>query len=115
MQMIARSARRVSVTLAAKCRVCRQSYALSLIDLSEYGCQLAISAFDIRGGDRICLHPEGLAGVWGDVIWVRDGRAGVRFDHSLHPAVVDHLARAYTGTYDDAQCMGTAKPRRMTV
>lgn len=115
MQIIARSARRVPVTLAAKCRVCRQSYELNLIDLSEYGCQLATSAFDIRAGDRICLHPEGLAGVWGDVIWVRDGRAGVRFDHSLHPAVVDHLARAYTGTRNDAQRTSTSKRRRMTV
>jgi len=95
MQFIPRSARRVPVTLTARCRVCRQNYALNLLDLSEYGCKLAISPFDIRAGDRICLRPAELEGEWGDVVWVEGGAAGIRFDRTLHPAVVDHLARKY--------------------
>jgi len=119
MHIIARRAPRITVTVTAKCRVCRQTYALNMIDLSEFGCKLVTGVFDIRPGDRICLRPHNLEGVWGDVIWARYRSAGVRFDRPIHPAVVEHLAREYADTAgvesSDEQRKGLQQPRRVAI
>ena len=86
-----RYATRLPVELPARYRTRRLVAPGQVADLSEQGCRIRGFPPGGRIGDRIRICLEGLEPLWGEVKWMRNGDAGVQFDRSLHPAVVQHI------------------------
>lgn len=66
-----------------------------LVDLSIYGCRLAVDA-DYKTGDRLWLRFAGESPVAASTIWAEAGELGCRFDEPLDRA----LFRALTLVLD---------------
>ena len=62
---------------------------VALLDLSASGCRLECAFF--RPGDKLWLAITNLSPRLATVAWSSNKEIGLRFDRSLHPAVVDHL------------------------
>ena len=74
----------------------RPSVPVLVVDLSTGGCGLELDV-DLEPNGRVWLKLPGLESWPARVAWSRDGRAGLSFDHPLHPAVVAHIAARGTG------------------
>ena len=61
-----------------------------LVDLSIYGCRLAVDA-DYKIADRLWLRFAGESPVAASTIWVEDGQLGCRFDEPLDRALFRSL------------------------
>jgi hypothetical protein len=68
----------------------RPSTPVSVTDLSCGGCGIETELL-LNPDDRVWLKLPGFEAWPGKVVWAEDGRAGLAFDHPLHPAVVDHV------------------------
>jgi hypothetical protein len=68
----------------------RPSTPVSITDLSCGGCGIETELL-LNPDDRVWLKLPGFEAWPCKVVWAEDGRAGLAFDHSLHPAVVDHV------------------------
>jgi len=90
-----RASCRVDVSIRARCRTKLLTALVTVIDVSERGCRLRDFPVNIRYGDRICIRPQGLEPMWGQIRWMRRGLAGVEFERPLHPAVVQHIAQEH--------------------
>jgi hypothetical protein len=60
-------------------------------NLSVGGCAVSAPGF-YPVGARIFVTISNFQSFAGQIIWQRDGRIGVEFDHPLHPAIVDHIS-----------------------
>lgn len=90
-----RGGSRKTLLLNARCRVSLGNSAeVWLLDLSTSGCRLFGRAGLLRLGQAVMIRPEGLEAHAGTVMWVSGEQAGVHFEQTLHPAVVDHLTSA---------------------
>jgi hypothetical protein len=69
----------------------RPSSPVAVTDLSCGGCGLETELL-LNLDDRVWLKLPGFEAWPCKVVWAEDGRAGLSFDHRLHPAVVDHVA-----------------------
>ena len=88
------SARR-TLLLNVRCRIASGvSPEVWLTDLATSGCQLILRAGLLQAGQRIMIRPSEIEGLPGIVQWVFGTRAGIAFEHPLHPAMVNHLLRA---------------------
>ncbi len=67
-------------------------YQVELIDFSPEGCCIA-PPVRVEEGQNIWLRVPDMEAVIGKVVWVRDWRAGVKFDHPFHPAVFDMVVK----------------------
>jgi hypothetical protein len=65
-------------------------YRVELFDLSADGCCLS-PPIRVKAGDSISLRIPDMEAIHGEIAWVRDWKAGVRFDHPFHAAVFDHV------------------------
>lgn len=63
-------------------------------NVSEGGCRLRGKAGFARVGETVSLKIEGISTPMGRVVWVESTLAGVAFDGTLHPAVLDFLCNA---------------------
>ena len=61
-----------------------------LVDLSIYGCRLAVDA-DYKIADRLWLRFAGESPVAASTIWAEDGQLGCRFDEPLDRALFRSL------------------------
>jgi len=89
-----RRARRYPALRYASIRSSRQDAQIpgSIVDLSTSGCRIATKG-SFLNGTRVCLRMLDMQAWWGTVVWEADGEIGVAFEHPLHPAVVEHIAR----------------------
>lgn len=71
----------------------RPSLPVTVTDLSVGGCGIELSAF-VEPGSRVWLRLPGLEALPARIAWASEDRAGLAFDHPLHPAVVEHIARS---------------------
>jgi hypothetical protein len=69
----------------------RPSLQVLVVDLSAGGCGIELS-IHLEEGARVWLKLPGMESLPARVAWTEDGRAGLAFDHPLHPAVVAHVA-----------------------
>ena len=67
-------------------------YQVGLFNLSAGGCCLSPPT-RLDQGDRISVRLPQLDAIHGDVAWVGDWKAGVRFDNPFHQAVFDVAVR----------------------
>lgn len=85
----------IRVTLDAEIAVRRAgfpNYRVSIRDLSPEGCRFEfVDRPNVN--ERVWIKIEGLEALEGIVCWVKGTAAGVQFDHPVHPAVFDMLAR----------------------
>ncbi len=84
-------------------------YRVGLFDFSPEGCCLAPPR-RLEAGDPISVRIPDIAAVQGQVAWVQDWKAGVKFGHPFHPAVFDHVIRRLRGSSAFARS-GRARPR----
>ena len=68
----------------------KPSTPVAVTDLSTGGCGIEVS-FELEQGARVWLRMPGLENLPARVAWAEGNRAGLAFDHPLHPAVVQHL------------------------
>lgn len=67
---------------------------VELIDVSEGGCKIKGRHGFAEVGEHLSLKINGVRSPLGKVVWIDGKHAGVAFEGKMHPAIVDHLARA---------------------
>jgi PilZ domain-containing protein len=89
---VERSANRVALIGDVSLRAAgRNAYRVRVLDLSTDGCKVEV--VDVpRVGDSMRVKFEGLESLEAEVCWVEDHTAGLKFEHQLHPGVLDFLA-----------------------
>jgi len=65
-----------------------------MVNLSETGCKLMVTATFAEVGDTVFVRPDGLETQTGTVRWKNDDSIGVEFVQSVYRPVVDHLVRS---------------------
>ncbi|WP_448659834.1 PilZ domain-containing protein [Sphingomonas sp. CJ99] len=86
--------KRRSVVMSAAMRTTAHGrFAAVLQDLSISGCRLVTSK-SMQIGERVFVRLPGFQPFVGEVRWIGDKEAGIRFDVPLHPAVVEHISQA---------------------
>jgi hypothetical protein len=68
----------------------RPSTPVAVTDLSCGGCGIETESV-LNPTDKVWLKLPGFEAWPCKVVWAEDGRAGLSFDHPLHPAVVAHI------------------------
>jgi hypothetical protein len=68
------------------CRIPARPSAARILDVSTYGCRVALSNNDAEKGASIVFEMPNGDRMNGMVVWVQGGEAGVRFAHALRPA-----------------------------
>lgn len=71
----------------------RPSSPVAVTDISCGGCGIETESL-LNADDKVWLRLAGFEAWPCKVVWAEDGRAGLSFDHPLHPAVVAHIAGA---------------------
>lgn len=69
----------------------RPASPVTVVNLSCGGCGIETELL-LNPDDRVWLRLSGFEAWPCKVAWAEDGRAGLSFDHPLHPAVVAHIA-----------------------
>jgi hypothetical protein len=89
--MVERGASRIEVLGDVSLRAAgKNSYRVRVLDLSTDGCKVEL--VDVpRTGDRMRVKFEGIETLDAEVCWVEGHTAGLRFEHHLHPGVLDLL------------------------
>ena len=88
---ISRASDRRPMSLTVKSRVRSRVVFVDLLDLSEGGCKIRGKAGFAEVGDRVTMKVNGINAPLGSVAWVEGPVAGVAFDGTMHPAVIDYL------------------------
>ena len=83
--------------LAMPAKLSRLSHDLSGIvrDLSTAGCKIEVAGLQLEPGNRVLIRPRGFESLLGDVIWSKDGQAGIQFDEALDTTQVGLFCRLY--------------------
>lgn len=66
-----------------------------LLDLSIYGCRIAVVTEHVTG-DRLWLRLDGGWPIPGTVVWIDGGRLGCRFDQPIAGSLVRELTRGHS-------------------
>lgn len=86
-----RSARVVlDVEVVLRRRAGRNTYRVSVQDLSRHGCKLELLDPPVVE-ERVWVRIEGLEPLEARICWIDGFALGVEFQKDLHPAVFDHL------------------------
>jgi len=88
---IPRASDRRPLSLIVKSRVRSRVVFVDLIDISEGGCKLRGKPGFGMVGDRVTMKVAGINAPLGTIAWVDGAYAGVAFEGTMHPAVLDHL------------------------
>ncbi len=79
------------MSLTVKSRVRSRVVFVDLLDLSEGGCKIRAKAGFAEIGDRVTMKVNGVNAPLGSIAWVEGQIAGVAFEGTMHPAVIDYL------------------------
>lgn len=88
---IPRASERRPLNLMVKGRVRSRKVFVDLIDISEGGCKIRGKAGFAEIGDLVTIKVAGVNAPLGTVAWLEGPMAGVAFEGTMHPAVLDHL------------------------
>jgi hypothetical protein len=88
---ISRESDRRPMHLTVKSRVRSRVVFVELVDLSERGCKIRAKPGFAEVGDRVTMKVNGINAPLGSIAWVEGGLAGVAFEGTIHPAVLDFL------------------------
>ncbi len=88
---IPRASERRPLNLWVKSRVRSREVFVDLIDISEGGCKIRGKSGFAVIGDRVTMKVAGVNAPLGTIAWVEGPFAGVAFEGTMHPAVLDHL------------------------
>lgn len=91
---VPRAATRRPLRLLVNSRVESRAINVDLVDISEGGCKIRGTRGFATVGDRVIMKVGGMHAPVGEIAWVEDRYAGVRFEGQMHPAVLDHLCAA---------------------
>ena len=86
-----RISKRVAVDKQIECRVHGNTDRVLLYNLSVGGCMIEASTGFVSQGDIVVLKLSESHVVGGEVVWQHDVNAGIRFEESLHAAIVEFL------------------------
>ena len=78
---------RKTTDIVLDCIVLKRREKAIVCDLSPSGCRLEIFDGTARLGAMVLFEIDGAPAFAGEVVWVRDGEAGVRFTRPLQPDV----------------------------
>lgn len=73
------------------CRVPASPKSVTIKEISIEGCRISVGDGSIVPGGTILLELLPGFHAIGMVIWHRDNEAGIKFDKSLHPSLIDHV------------------------
>lgn len=90
---VIRANERQKLFMTARFRCGGQTAICDVVNLSESGCKLRVSANFVDVGDMVFVKPDGLETLAGTVRWKYDGWMGVEFQQAVYRPVVDHLVR----------------------
>ena len=93
---IPRASERRPMSLTVKSRVRSRVVFVDLLDISEGGCKIKAKAGFAEVGDRVTMKVNGINAPLGSIAWIEGQFAGVAFEGSMHPAVVDFLCEGGT-------------------
>lgn len=65
-----------------------------VIDITSVGCRVRYSGPSPRTG-YLLLSFGNYNAFDAEIVWAKDGEAGIAFRPALHPAVLDHIVRAH--------------------
>jgi hypothetical protein len=90
-KMVERGANRIAVPGEISLRAAGKiPYRVRVLDLSTDGCRVELVELP-RVGDAMRVKFDGLELLEAEVCWVEGYTAGLRFEHAIHPAVLDLL------------------------
>lgn len=92
--------------LTVKSLVRSRQIFVDLLDISEGGCKIRAKPGFAELGDRVTMKVNGINAPLGVIAWVDGGLAGVAFEGTMHPAVLDFLC-------ENRQVAGLPKPHRL--
>ncbi len=107
MHSIPRASDRRPMSLLVKSRVRSRVVFVDLLDLSEGGCKIRAKPGFAEVGDRVTMRLGDINAPLGSIAWVEGGIAGVAFEGTMHPAVIDYLCEG------DTPRSQTPAPRRI--
>jgi hypothetical protein len=81
--------------LTVKSHVRSRMVFVDLLDLSEGGCKIRAKPGFAEVGDRVTMKVNGINAPLGLIAWVDGGLAGVAFEGTMHPAVIDYLCQQH--------------------
>lgn len=90
---IVRASERQTLFMAVRFRRGGQTTICDVVDLSEAGCRLRLSANFVDVGDTVFIKPDSLEALAGTVRWKNDHWMGIEFQQTVYRPVVDHLVR----------------------
>jgi hypothetical protein len=93
MDSIPRASERRPMSLMVKSRVRSRVVFVDLLDLSEGGCKLRGKPGFAEIGDRVTMKVGGINAPLGSVAWIEGPVAGIAFEGTMHPAVIDFLCQ----------------------
>jgi hypothetical protein len=88
---IRRASDRRPLSLMVKSRVSTRVVFVDLLDISEGGCKIRGKPGFAAIGDRVTMKVAGINAPLGTIAWIEGPMAGVAFEGTMHPAVLDHL------------------------
>ena len=92
-----RHAKRLSVAAEVSMRrLGKISYRVRMTDLSPSGCKIEFVEKP-RVDELVMIKFEGLEALEAEVCWIEGYTAGLRFEHSIHPAVFDMVVARIKG------------------
>ena len=91
MNSIHRASERRPMSLMVKSRVRSRVVFVDLLDLSEGGCKIRGKSGFAEVGDRVTMKVGGINAPLGTIAWIEGSVAGVAFEGTMHPAVIDFL------------------------
>ncbi|NBB26280.1 hypothetical protein GVM20_14200 [Porphyrobacter sp. SLTP] len=89
--IIERSAERHDVSIIGRLRTAKGASTVTIHDLSKDGCQIYDELGLHSQGDRVTIRIGSIGPIGATVMWSKNRRLGVRFEHALHAYVVDHI------------------------
>jgi len=90
---IPRASERRPMSLTVKSRVRSRVVFVDLVDISEGGCKIRGKAGFADVGDRVTMKVGGINAPLGSIAWIEGSIAGVAFEGTMHPAIVDYLCQ----------------------
>jgi len=86
-----RSSDRKRLDLLVQGRMRSRTLYVEVVDVSEGGCKIKGRHGFAEEGEKVSLRIDGVRTPLGKIVWVDGEFAGIAFEGTMHPAIVDHL------------------------
>lgn len=86
-----RASDRHDLTIIGRMYTARGSRNVTILDLSETGCQIHDTGGQLKREDRVSVKLGPVGPVDSTIRWTREDRIGIQFNTPLYPAVLEHI------------------------